>query len=126
MKKNSAHGFTLLELMITIGIMTIISGIVFFNFPKLNQTVLLNRAARELTLALREAQSRATAVVQLPGASAGDKFPNNYGVHFKEGENTFFLFNYKDPNLTDSDPLGDLVCKMVGGVSCDDPAVLAD
>jgi len=92
-------GFTLLELMITIGIMTIISGVVFFNFPKLNQTVLLNRAARELTLALREAQSRATAVAQLPGAAAGTPFPKNYGIHVKKDSNIFFLFNDKDDDM---------------------------
>lgn len=96
MKKNDTLGFTLMELIITIAIMTIISGVVFFSFPRFNQTVLLNRAARELTLALREAQSRATAVAQRPDAESGAEFPKNYGIRVEQDSEVFFLFSDED------------------------------
>ncbi len=117
MKKNGlTAGFTLIELMVTISIMAIISGVVFLSFPRLNQTVLLNRAARELTLALREAQGRATSVAPLP---ISGKFPKDYGIHVKAGSKTFFLF---------SDKNDDLECKMNDEMNnptkqCDDAAL---
>jgi|GEM_PF-2436419 len=83
-------GFTMIELLISISIISIISGVVFFNYPRLNQDVLLNRAAREMTLALREAQSRAVSVTPLEGSSG---FPTNFGVALQSGGTEFILFS---------------------------------
>jgi len=82
-------GFTLIEMLISISIISLISGVVFFNFPRLNQDVLLNRAARELTLALREAQSRAVAVSPLESG----KFPSNYGISIQKNNAELVLFS---------------------------------
>ncbi len=104
--KKSERAFTLIEIMITVAIMGIISGVIFFSFPRLNHTVLLNRAAREFTLALREAQSKATAIAATKDpCTDGIIFPPNYGVHIKDDGETFFLFtdvgcNNNEPNLT--------------------------
>jgi prepilin-type N-terminal cleavage/methylation domain-containing protein len=91
-RSKDSLGFTVIELLISISIISLISGVIFFNFPKLNQDVLLNRAARELTLALREAQSRAVAVTPLPGAAPG-VFPSNYGVAVRLNSSEFILFS---------------------------------
>ncbi|MEK7649924.1 MAG: type II secretion system protein [Patescibacteria group bacterium] len=96
---NYQRAFSLIELLVSIGIIAMISAVVFFNFPQFNESVALNRAARELTLTLREAQSRAIAVTPLPNG----EFPNNYGVFIKgtptaEGDGQFLIFSDGDNN----------------------------
>src|SRR3989344_5143618 len=60
--KSMRNGFTMFELMITISIMVIIAALVLVNFPGFNRQVAVNRAAQEISLALRSAQARALAV----------------------------------------------------------------
>ncbi len=108
---HSSHAFTLIELVVSIGIISLISAVVFFNAPQLNETVALNRATRELTLALREAQTRAIAVTSLPDGSS----PKNYGVYVSgtptaEGNGQFLIFSDTNNNLkydggSSADPL---------------------
>ena len=97
---NTPRAFTLIELVVSIGIISVISAVVFFNFPQFNQTIHLNRSARELTVSLREAQARATAVTPLPNG----EFPNNYGVFIEKapdanGNGQYVLFSDYNNNL---------------------------
>ena len=90
-------GFTLVELVITMGIMALISAVVLANYPKLNQEIIMSRAARELASTIRDAQSRASAVKQLPGALPG-QFPDNYGVHLGVGTQYQLFSDGAGPN----------------------------
>lgn len=88
---NRRAGFTLIELTVSMGIMALISTVIFFNFPRFNQQTALSRAAREFVSALRDAQARAVAVTKLPDAGP-DQFPSNYGIHLQAGD-TYELFS---------------------------------
>lgn len=69
-KKNK--GFTLVELIVVIGIMSIIMVLVVFNSRNLNDDLALKAASSEVSLALRQAQ--------------------NYGITVKQG-----VTNFNDP-----------------------------
>lgn len=111
MHMTQPRAFSVLELLVSIGIISLISAVVFFNFPQFNQVVLLNRAARELTLSLREAQARAVAVAPLPDGT----FPSNYGVFISgtpttDGSGQYTLFHDANNNLK-YDPPGSGLCE---------------
>lgn len=89
MKKYS--GFTLVEMLVSIAIISMVSGVVIFNYPKFNEKVLINRAAREFVTTLRDAQARSVNVNQFGGA-----FPKNYGVKIHKGSATFNYFLFTD------------------------------
>lgn len=72
------HGFSLLELMVTIGISAVMSAIIFFNYPAFNSNVSLRRTADNIALTIREAQAYGLGVRQFSPIGG---FPG-YGVHF--------------------------------------------
>ena len=75
--KDLKAGFTLIELMITITIVTLVTGIVMANYSSFNSVVLLKSQAYELALDLRSAQ--------VYGVSVGgttNSFRGAYGIYF--------------------------------------------
>jgi prepilin-type N-terminal cleavage/methylation domain-containing protein len=53
---NSKKGFTLIEIIVVIGIMLVITALTIFNSPKLNSGLALSNTAYELSLMIRDAQ----------------------------------------------------------------------
>lgn len=101
MKKSRA--FTLVEFLVAIAIITIMSAVIFYNFPRFNQNVLVNREARALTLALRDAQSRAVAISEFGKDGGGlPIFPSNYGVHIESDH--YVIFSDRKPPSVGSCP----------------------
>lgn len=58
-------GFTMIETVVVLAIVTAISAQVLFNFGGLNEGAALNRSRRELALAIRRAQNTSLAVSQI-------------------------------------------------------------
>ncbi|MBC7981973.1 prepilin-type N-terminal cleavage/methylation domain-containing protein [Candidatus Parcubacteria bacterium] len=82
-KKNNQKGFTLVELMVVVGIIAVISALSLFNSSKLNSSVLLSNTAYEIGLIIRDAQvSGLGAKVLLNG---GNATTSNQGVFFDKG-----------------------------------------
>lgn len=111
---RNRRAFTLVELIVSIGIISLISAVVFFNFPQFNESVALNRAARELTLTLREAQARAVAVTPLPSGI----FPSNYGVYISgtptaEDDGQFLIFSDDGDLKYDATNPNDILIKTI-------------
>jgi prepilin-type N-terminal cleavage/methylation domain-containing protein len=86
-------GFTLVELLVTISIFVLLTGIVLFNQTKFNSTILLTNLAYDTGLTIRQAQNYGINIKEFnsTGALDGGKFLP-YGVHFEKGAKSFILF----------------------------------
>src|SRR3989344_1096801 len=101
-----ARGFTLIEVVVVIGVMAIISSLMLANFPRFNKQISVEREAGKLALSLRKAQSYALAVREFNPAFNDDpfcasppvKFPG-YGLFFKVSDPTRY-FIYGDVNCS--------------------------
>lgn len=97
-------GFTLVELIVTVGIFAIISSVVLVRNSQFDNEVLLADVAYDVALSIRQAQNYGIHVL-----GQGNEFDKPYGVYFEAGENavTYKLFldvngNYKyDSNQID-------------------------
>ncbi|HUW21410.1 MAG TPA: prepilin-type N-terminal cleavage/methylation domain-containing protein [Candidatus Bathyarchaeia archaeon] len=91
--KKEATGFTLIEILLTVGLLAILLGlgtIVFGNFSRQDQ---LNSTAEKIVSCLSEAQTRTVA-----GYSLGQAAAFNFGVHFNDSSYTIFPGTAFDPN----------------------------
>lgn len=73
LKENS--GFSLIELMVTITIVTLITGMVMAKYSSFNNVVLLKSQAYELALDIREAQ-----IFGVSARGEGSEFREAYGI----------------------------------------------
>lgn len=70
-------GYTMIELLVTIGITGLIAAIILVNYPKLSEQLSVSQAVHEIALSFRETKTYALAVRQYsPGIYPG------YGLHF--------------------------------------------
>jgi len=91
-------GFTIIELLVVLAIISILMAIFIFRYQDYTQIVLVNRQANEIALTLREAQFFATGVKELqPGT---DEFVGWYSVHFHASE--YFLRALEEASYTPS------------------------
>ncbi len=74
-----------------LGIITAISAMVLVSFTGLHEGAAVNRAARELALAIRRAQNMSFAVTRVDTA-AGPKIPPAVGVRVDAGSPIYFIF----------------------------------
>ena len=88
--KNSKKGFTLVELLVTIVIFVILTGVTLFNQKGFDNTVLLKNLAYDIALTIRQAQ---TYGVNVKESQVSGKF-SSYGVYFNTTTNnkSFVLF----------------------------------
>ncbi len=104
--KNKRGGFTLVELLVTITIFVILTGVVLFSQAKFNGTILLTNLAYDTALTIRQAQTYGINIKNFVNDSGNNFVP--YGVHFdlKEGNNkSFILFADLDENgVFEGDP----------------------
>ena len=87
---NRNKGFTILEILLTLFILTLVVTIVIFLFSRLNSSKALDGSANLVVLTLDEARS-------LTLSSVGN---SQYGVHFADSEITLF----KGSAYSSSDP----------------------
>lgn len=86
------QGFSLIELMVTIAIVTLITGVVMVKYSSFNSVVLLKSQAYELGLDIRTAQ-----VYGVNAKGAATSFRGAYGMYFETANpNQYILF--KDAN----------------------------
>lgn len=70
----------MVEVVIVLAIVVLIASLLLASFPRLSQGIAIQRAAQELALSLRRAQSMALAVRQVD-APTGRRTPGAYGVY---------------------------------------------
>jgi prepilin-type N-terminal cleavage/methylation domain-containing protein len=84
-------GFTLVELMITIAIVTILSSTAILNYYGFNDRLSISSAGQEMAVNIRQSQTYGLNVKET-GVGAGD-FSKAFGVYFsmETGENTYYI-----------------------------------
>jgi prepilin-type N-terminal cleavage/methylation domain-containing protein len=102
-KRNLKAGFTLVELLVTITIFVLLTGVVLFSQSKFNSTILLTNLAYDTALTIRQAQTYGINIKEFNTGSQGQFVP--YGVHFDlTAPASFILFanlDYDFANETD-------------------------
>lgn len=105
-KRKLVGGFTLVELLVTITIFSILTGVVLFSQSKFNSTILLTNLAYDTALTIRQAQNYGINVKEFNSNSGGIFVP--YGVHFENtteaNKRSFILF--ADINFAQSNVVG--------------------
>jgi len=82
---KSNKGFSLVELLVSVAVLVIVSGLVFFNQSGFNNSVLIENLAYEISLTIRQAQSYG---LQSKVFETGtDIFMIGYGVYFDLSHN---------------------------------------
>lgn len=95
MKQN---GFSLIELMVAVGILTLINIMIFVSYPELSQKMALKRTSEEVALIARQAQAYALGVKK--SVSGGDDY-YGFGIHFdKNKPKSLVLFADSDSDKT--------------------------
>lgn len=103
-----SQGFTIVELLVSITIVTLLSTVIIFQFSKFDSQLLLRNVAYEVAGAIREAQVYGVSVT-----GVGGTFNTSYGVHFDAGAKTYILF--KDTGDRIYQPAEALKTLEVGG-----------
>lgn len=82
---NRNSGFSLVELIVTVGIIVLVSSLVLAKYPDFSEKQSLDRASRTIALSIRDVQIRA-----MSSREFANIFPA-YGVHFESGVNDKFI-----------------------------------
>jgi prepilin-type N-terminal cleavage/methylation domain-containing protein len=75
---NSSAGFTLVEMLVVIGVMAVISALILANNNRFGGVVLLQNLAYDIALSVRQAQVYGIAVQRF-----NTSFDTGYGMHFQ-------------------------------------------
>jgi prepilin-type N-terminal cleavage/methylation domain-containing protein len=95
--QQMSRGFTMIEMLITLGIFSVLTAVVVFQYGQFNSQTIMTNMAYEVALATRQAQVYALGVRADTGTGipAVDTFENRYGMYFNvnsEDEKTFIFF----------------------------------
>lgn len=108
------RGFTLVEMIVVVGIITLISGLVLVNNNSFSGNVILQNLAYDIALSVRQAQVYGISVQRFNGI-----FGSAYGMHFQvdsSNASTYALFaDALDPvnGLYDCPSPGTASCELV-------------
>jgi len=89
-KLKTDKGFSLIELIVVIAIMTVITSVVLFNQNLFNSNIILENLAYEIALTVRQAQFFGINVRQTD--LGGGSFEAGYGAFFDINNPTSFIF----------------------------------
>ncbi|MEI6420549.1 MAG: prepilin-type N-terminal cleavage/methylation domain-containing protein [bacterium] len=91
-KQKFTTGFTLVELLVTLSIFVIVTGIVLFNQNKFNSSIVLTNLSYDVALTIRQAQTFGTGgkIVGFEGIKP------TYGVHLETGINNKIVVLFAD------------------------------
>lgn len=84
-------GFTLFEVLISVGIIVVLSAVVLYNHQKFNTDIEITNLAYKMALGVREAQVYSISVKQSV-RTAGERFDVPYGLHFSRDFPASYVF----------------------------------
>lgn len=91
--RQSGAGFTLVELLVVIGVIVSVSGIVLGNWKAGDEELLLQRSAHQLAQDIRGASEMAMSARDFQGAIP----QGGYGIFFRQNNDTYYII-YADTN----------------------------
>lgn len=100
MKLNTSRGFSLIELLVVMTILTTITSVVLANHSRFNGSVLLGSLAYDIGLSIRQAQVFGLSVRQYSDIAEG--FRVGYGVHFSDTSSYIFFADTDENNVYDA------------------------
>ena len=84
------RGFSLIELMVAVGILTLINIMIFASYPEFSQKMALKRTSEEVALIARQAQAYALGIKR---PVSGEEDYYGFGIHFdKSDSKSLILF----------------------------------
>jgi len=102
-QKIKERGFTLIEVLTSIFIITILSGIIFANYRQSNRQFALLRSANKLAQDIRRAQQMAMSTKECPQKCEGGnpcpcagQIPPGYGIYLNAGGTNYLLYADRD------------------------------
>lgn len=98
-RRSLKRGFTLVELMVTVGIFVFMTALVLGRYNLFNSNTLLTNLAYDIALTIRQAQTYGLSVRSSDSLSA--YFNSPYGVDFRKVEPSKFTF-FSDGNVQHS------------------------
>lgn len=101
-KRILQSGFTLVEVLVSLGIFAVLTGVVLSNYRGYNTNALFSNASEDIVLALRQAQVYGVGVRKGTGGS----FTTPYGVYF-ETANPNQIKIFEDVDSSDTYSVGD-------------------
>lgn len=99
MNKRFILGFTLVELLVSISIMSLISTVIIYNHQKFNDNLEITNLSYEVALALRQAQIYGVSTKEFKeGTTEEERFNTPYGIYFnvRTYPTSFIFFADKD------------------------------
>ena len=87
---NSQKSFTLVELLVTTGIILLLSAIIFPNYRAGEEAFSLQRSAHKVSQDLRRTEELALSAKAYPGAPS--TFKGGYGINFQINSSSYTLF----------------------------------
>ena len=116
--RSAQSGFTLIELMVSIAIVVLVTGIVLFKYGTLNSVVLLKSQAYATALDIRQTQVAGTGVEGQNSSYRNDE----YGIQFNLSTPNTYTFFQNSPSTVLStfaiDPRFKLTKLCTDGTSC--------
>lgn len=106
-KLKAKGGFTLIEMIVVVGIFSFITAIVLANNSRFNNDILVTNIAYEIALTIRQAQVFGLSVREFAVGGASE-FNVGYGVYFSSGTVGSFVF-YADRNRNNQYDSGEFV-----------------
>jgi len=106
---DASRGFTLVELIVTVGIFALVSASIIARNAQFDEQVLLNDMAYDMALSIRRAQNYGINVRGSEGA-----FDRPYGIFFESGTTTYAFFSDTDGDDTYDEPEELLETFMLG------------
>jgi len=111
-RRHSLTGFTMIEIVVMLGILVLVSAMILGNFTGFNENGALIRAAQEVGVNLRKAQNTSLAVARVTkqDGTLYPYSPKSVGIHFDKTAGTAsqqYTMFFEDPtNISGSGPLG--------------------
>ena len=100
---RKARGFTLTELLVVVGIMTIMNLLIFANYPEFSQRMALKKTSDDVALVARQAQAYSLGIKRPLNATDDTKY-TGFGIHFDKsstGKKSLIIFADKNGGTYD-------------------------